>query len=71
MPTAAVVGAMLLLHRNDGAAYTQRTDHKGRLWEVRMEHEGDGWKIVQVKNVAQLLKKLKRQQEKQFATPNP
>jgi Protein of unknown function (DUF2939) len=71
MPTAAVAGAMLLLHRNDGAAYTQWTDHQGQVWEVRMEREGDGWKIVQVKNVAQLLEKLKRQQEKQFADPTP
>ncbi len=71
MPTAAVAGAILLLHRNGGAAYTQWTDHKGQLWEVRMEQEGDGWKIVQVKNVAQLLEKLKRQQEKQFANPAP
>jgi Protein of unknown function (DUF2939) len=69
MPAAAVAGAALLLHRNDGAAYTQWTDHKGQVWEVRMEREGDGWKIVQVKNVAQLLEKLKRQQEKQFSSP--
>jgi hypothetical protein len=71
MPAAAVAGAALLLHRNDGAAYTQWTDHKGQVWEVRMEREVDGWKIVQVKNVAQLLEKLKRQQEKQFSSPAP
>jgi Protein of unknown function (DUF2939) len=69
MPAAAVAGATLLLHRNDGAAYTQWTDHKGQLWEVRMEREADGWKIVQIKNVAQLLQKLKRQQENQFSSP--
>jgi hypothetical protein len=34
-----------------------------------MQREADGWKIVQVKNVAQLLEKLKRQQEKQFTSP--
>jgi hypothetical protein len=71
MPAAAVVGAALLLHRDDGAAYTQWTDHKGQVWEVRMEREADGWKIVQVKNVAQLLEKLKRQQGKQFTSPAP
>jgi hypothetical protein len=69
MPAAAVAGAAILLRRDDGAAYTQWTDHKGQVWEVRMERETDGWKIVQVKNVAQLLEKLKRQQEKQFASP--
>lgn len=71
MPAAAVAGAALLLHRNDGTAYTQWTDHKGQVWEVRMEREGDGWKIVQVKNVAQLLEKLKGQQSNQFASPAP
>jgi hypothetical protein len=71
MPAAAFVGAALLLHRDDGAAYTQWTDHKGQVWEVRMEREADGWKIVQVKNVAQLLEKLKRQQGKQFTSPAP
>jgi hypothetical protein len=71
MPAAAVAGATLLLHRNDNAAYTQWTDHKGQVWEVRMERETDGWKIVQVKNVAQLLEKLKRQQQKQFDNPAP
>jgi hypothetical protein len=71
MPAAAVAGATLLLHRNGDAAYTQWTDHKGQVWEVRMEREADGWKIVQVKNVAQLLEKLKSQQQKQFANPAP
>jgi hypothetical protein len=69
MPAAAVAGATVLLHRNDGAAYTQWTDHKGQVWEVRMEREADGWKIVQIKDVAQLLEKLKRQQESQFPRP--
>jgi hypothetical protein len=71
MPAAAVAGATLLLHRNDNWAYTQWTDHNGQVWEVRMEREPDGWKIVQVKNVAQLLQKLKPPQEKQFASPAP
>jgi hypothetical protein len=69
MPAAAVAGAVLLLHRDNGAAYTQWTDHKGRVWEVRMEREADGWKIVQVKNVAQLLEKLKNEQGSQLSTP--
>jgi hypothetical protein len=71
MPAAAVAGAILLLHRNGDAAYTQWTDHKGQVWEVRMERENGGWKVVQVKNVGQLLEKLKSQQEKQFANPAP
>jgi Protein of unknown function (DUF2939) len=71
MPAVAVAGATLLLHRNDGTAYTQWTDHKGQVWEVRMEREADGWKIIQVKNVAQLLEQLKGQQEKQSTDPVP
>jgi hypothetical protein len=71
MPAVAVAGATLLLHRNGGTAYTQWTDHKGQVWEVRMEREADGWKIIQVKNVAQLLEQLKGQQQKQFADPVP
>jgi len=71
MPAAAVAGATLLLHRNDGTAYTQWTDRKGQVWEVRMEREAGGWKIVQVKNVVQLLEKLKRQQQNQFTNPGP
>jgi hypothetical protein len=71
MPAAAVAGAMLLLHRNDGTAYTRWTDHKAQVWEVRMDREADGWKIVQVKNVAQLLEKLKHQQENQAVNPAP
>jgi DUF2939 family protein len=71
MPGVAVAGAALLLHRDGGAAYTQWTDHKGQVWEVRMEREAEGWKIVQVKNVAQLLEKLKHQQANQFTNPAP
>jgi hypothetical protein len=71
MPPAALLGAVLLLHRKDGAAYTQWTDRKGQQWEVRMEREADGWKIVQVKNVAQLLEKLKHQHNDQFTNPAP
>jgi DUF2939 family protein len=69
MPAAGVAGAILLLHRNDGTAYTRWTDHKGQVWEVRMEREADGWKIVQVKNVAQLWERLKHQQQSQSANP--
>jgi hypothetical protein len=66
MPAAAVAGAMVMLHRNGDAAYTRWQDHKGQLWEIRMAREDDQWKIVEVKNVAQLLDKLKRQKEKEF-----
>jgi Protein of unknown function (DUF2939) len=71
MPAAAVAGAAVLLHRHDGTAYTQWTERNGQVWELRMEQEADGWKIVQIKNIAQLLDKLKREQVKQLTRPAP
>jgi hypothetical protein len=69
MPGAAVFGAILLLRHDRDGSYTQWTDKKGQVWEVRMEREEGGWKIVQVKNVKQLLEKLQRHEEKQFGGP--
>jgi hypothetical protein len=69
MPPAAVAGALVTLHRSGDAAFTRWQDHKGQVWEVRMAREDGQWKIVEVKNVKQLLDKLKRQQEKQFGSP--
>lgn len=66
LPAGAVAGAIVFLHRNDDAAYTRWVDHKGQEWEVRMAREPGGWKIVEVKNVEQLLEKLKRQKENQL-----
>ena len=64
MPPVAVAGALVTLHRSGDAAFTRWQDHKGQVWEVRMAREDGQWKIVEVKNVQQLLDKLKRQQEK-------
>ena len=69
MPAAAVAGAVLLLRNDQNGAYTQWTDKKGQVWEVRMEREAGSWKIVQVKNVRQLLEKLQQHEEKQFTGP--
>ncbi len=68
MPGAAVAGAIMLLHREDGTAYTRWTDHKGQVWEVQLAREPDGWKIVQVKNIRQLLVKLREHELKEFNT---
>ena len=51
--------------------WTQWTDKKGQLWEVRMAREDSGWKIVEVKNVRELLEKLKRHEEKELNQPPP
>lgn len=71
MPAGAVVGAMFLMHRDGDTAFTQWTDHKGQVWEVRMAREDRVWKIVEVKNIKQLLDKLKQREEKEFNTPPP
>jgi hypothetical protein len=69
MPGVAVAGAIILLH-NDGAnAYTRWTDKKGQVWEVRLTREADGWKVTEVKNIHQLLEKLRRHEGKELNQP--
>lgn len=70
MPNAAVVGAIVLLHRDEGTAYTRWTDRKGQVWEVQMAREPEGWQIVEVKNVRQLLEKLRQNELKEFNAPS-
>jgi Protein of unknown function (DUF2939) len=69
MPPVAVVGALVTMHRSGDAAFTRWQDHKSQVWEVRMAREDGQWKIVEVKNVQQLLDRLKRQQRKEFGSP--
>lgn len=59
MPPAALAGAIVMLHRNGDSAYTRWQDKKGQVWEVGMARENGSWKIVEVKNVKQLLEKLR------------
>jgi len=69
MPAMAAVAALVVLRRSGEVAFTRWQDHKGQVWEVRLAREEGQWKIVEVKNVKQLLDKLKRQQEKEFGPP--
>jgi hypothetical protein len=71
MPAAALAGSIATLHRHGDSAYTRWTDHKGQVWEVRLAREDGIWKVIEVKNVKQLLDKLKREQEKQFENAPP
>jgi hypothetical protein len=71
MPGAGVAGAIFLLHRDGDTAYTRWTDHKNQTWEVRLAREDGAWKVVEVKNVRQLLEKLQRHEMKQFNQPPP
>ena len=71
MPGVAVAGAIVLMHRDGDTAYTRFTDHKKQTWEVQFAREDRVWKIVEVKNVRQLLEKLKRHEMKEYNSPPP
>jgi Protein of unknown function (DUF2939) len=71
IPAIAAAGAIAMLHRNGDAAFTRWTDNKGQVWEVRLAREEGGWKIVEVKNVKQLLEKLEQQQENRLNQTPP
>jgi len=61
LPAAAVLGAIVLLHRQGNSADTQFRDRKGQLWQIRMACDEAGrWQIVEVKNIQQLLARLEQ-----------
>jgi hypothetical protein len=56
MPAAAMVAAMMLLHREGDRASTRFRDRHGRLWDIRLARDPQGrWQVVEIKNVQQLL----------------
>jgi hypothetical protein len=70
MPPAAVAGAIFLMRRDGGTAYTRFVDKKNREWEIQFARDPNGvWQVSEVKNIGQLLEKLKRDEEKQFNQP--
>jgi hypothetical protein len=72
MPPIAVVGAMIMMHRDGGTAYTRFVDKKKQEWEVRMARDDSGvWQVTEVKNIQQLLDKLQRDAEKQYNQQQP
>jgi len=73
MPPAAVAGAVILMHRDDGAAYTKFTDNKNRQWEVRMARDDVGvWQVTEINNVSQLLEQVQRDaQQRDGQPPSP
>jgi hypothetical protein len=72
MPPAAVLGAMVLMHRDDGTAYTHFVDNRKREWEVRMARDEYGvWQVSEVKNIQQLLEKLQHDAEKRLNQQPP
>lgn len=61
MPAGAVAGAIVLLHHSGDAAWTDFRDDKGVQWNIRMARENGRWRIVEVKNVQQLLQHFEQQ----------
>ncbi len=72
MPPQAVLGAIILMHRDDGTAYTRFVDNKNQQWEVRMARDQYGvWQITQVKNIQQLLQKVQQNMQKRYDQQAP
>ena len=70
MPNAAVAASLVVLHRSGDRASTDFKDNKGQEWEVHLARGDDGqWRVVEIKNIEQLLAKLQRQQQKNLSTP--
>ena len=68
MPGVAVLGALVLLHRNGDTAATDFTDNKGQRWRIHLARGDDGyWRVTEIEDVEQLLQKLQRNQP--MATP--
>lgn len=70
MPAATVAASLVVLHRNGDKAYTDFKDNKGQEWEVHLERGDDGqWRVVEIKNIEQLLEKLQREEQKNLNAP--
>jgi hypothetical protein len=70
MPTAAVVGSLIVMHRSGDRASTDFKDNKGQEWEVHLARGDDGqWRVVEIKNIEQLLEKLQREEGKNLNAP--
>jgi hypothetical protein len=63
MPTAAVAGAIVVLHRTGDTAATDFTDNKRQRWRIHLARGDDGyWRVTEIEDVEQLLQKLQRNQ---------
>jgi|SRR5579863_4371078 len=70
MPGAAVAASLLVLHRSGDSAYTDFKDNKGQEWEVHLARGDDGqWRVVEIKDIEQLLEKLQREEQKNLNAP--
>ena len=69
MPAGAVAGAIFALHRSGDTAWTDFRDAKDQQWDIRMMRENGRWKVVQVKNIDQLLARFRQDEEKRLGRP--
>lgn len=70
MPPAAVIGTVIMLHRDDGTAYTKFVDNRNREWEVRMARDEVGvWQVTEVKNASQLLEQIQHDAQQRYNQP--
>jgi len=61
MPAAAVAGAIMTLHHSGDSAWTNFRDDQGREWNIRFQRENGRWRVVQVKDIQQLLQRFQQQ----------
>jgi Protein of unknown function (DUF2939) len=61
MPSAAVLGAIVMLHRSGDSAWTDFTDNKGRQWDIRMARKNGRWQVVEVKGIEEMLQNYEQQ----------
>jgi Protein of unknown function (DUF2939) len=69
MPAAAVAGAIVVLHHSGDRAWTDFRDNKGQQWDIRMAREDGHWRVIEIKNVEQLLQHF--QQQRGIGGPPP
>ncbi|MGH7778258.1 MAG: DUF2939 domain-containing protein [Candidatus Binataceae bacterium] len=70
MPAVAVLGSIVLMHRNGDSAFTRFTDRKGRSWEIHFKRESGVWMVSSVKNMREILDRLEKHAQQQLA-PGP
>jgi hypothetical protein len=69
MPAAAVAGAIVTLHHSGDSAWTDFRDNKGREWNIRFQRENGRWRVVQVKDIQQLLQRFQQERGMGIAPP--
>jgi len=58
-----------MLHRSGDTAWTDFRDNKGAQWDIRMARQNGRWRIIEVKNVQQLLQHFEQQRMRDAASP--